>query len=163
MATPLPSRNNGLIRAFAEETYDISREHVIGSSARLRYDTHNGSAVLMKRAELNSFDDHEAKVQNIGLHIGRRPILAFGNSDVDLAMPRLTCSGREARLALLLHHDDAEREVAPDREFRLSPLTEALDRANDYGMARRDHEARLGNRVRRDARAQRQGGLTCAS
>ena len=55
------------------------------------------------------------------LHIGRRPILAFGNSDGDLAMLRYTRSGEGARLALLLHHDDAEREFAYDREFRLSP------------------------------------------
>ena len=68
------------------------------------------------------------------LHIGRRPILAFGNSDGDLAMLRYTRSGEGARLALLLHHDDAEREFAYDREFRLSPLVEALDRAEEYGI-----------------------------
>jgi hypothetical protein len=62
------------------------------------------------------------------LHIGRRPILAFGNSDGDLTMLRYT-SG----LRLLIHHD-AEREVAYDREFRLSPLSEALDKAADYGI-----------------------------
>ena len=55
----------------------------------------------MKLAELNSFDDREVKPQNIGLHIGRRPILAFGNSDGDLAMLRYTKSGpgRAARAA----------------------------------------------------------------
>jgi hypothetical protein len=123
-----------LIRAFAEEAYGIPPEQVIGSSARLRFDTHDGRAVLMKLAELNSFDDREAKAQNIGLHIGRRPILAFGNSDGDLAMLRLTSSGPGARLALLLHHDDAEREFAYDRGFRLSPLAEALDKADDCGI-----------------------------
>ena len=71
---------------------------------------------------------------NIGLHIGRRPILAFGNSDGDLAMLRYTQDRPGARLALLLHHDDAEREFAYDREFRLSPLAEALDKADDYGI-----------------------------
>jgi hypothetical protein len=74
------------------------------------------------------------KVQNIGLHIGRRPILAFGNSDGDLAMLRYTLGGPRARLALLLHHDDADREFAYDREFRLSPLVEALERADEYGI-----------------------------
>ena len=88
----------------------------------------------MKAADLNSFDDREEKPQNIGLHIGRRPILAFGNSDGDLAMLRYVKTGPGARLALLLHHDDAEREFAYDREFRLSPLTEALDKASDYGI-----------------------------
>ena len=83
---------------------------------------------------MNSFDDREAKVQNIGLHIGRRPILAFGNSDGDLAMLRYAKTGAGPRLALLVHHDDGEREVAYDREFRLSPLVEALDKARDYGI-----------------------------
>jgi hypothetical protein len=60
--------------------------------------------------------------------------LAFGNSDGDLAMMRYARSGPGPRLALLLRHDDAEREVAYDREFRLSPLSEALDKAHDYGI-----------------------------
>jgi hypothetical protein len=88
----------------------------------------------MKLAELGTFDDREVKAQNIGLHIGRRPIFAFGNSDGDMAMMRYTLSSPGKRMALLLHHDDAVREVAYDREFRLSPLAEALDRADDYGF-----------------------------
>jgi hypothetical protein len=123
-----------LIRAFAEEAYGIPREQVIGSSARLRYELHDGKAVLMKAAELNSFDDREVKPANIGLHIGRRPLLAFGNSDGDLAMLRYARTGPGARLALLIHHDDDEREVAYDRDFRLSPLAEALDKADEYGI-----------------------------
>jgi len=122
------------IRAFAEEAYDIPREQVIGSSGKLHYEMKDGRISLMKQSELNSFDDREAKPQNIGLHIGRRPILAFGNSDGDLAMLRYTRSGPGARLALLIRHDDAEREVAYDREFRLSPLAEALDKAKEYGI-----------------------------
>jgi len=62
------------------------------------------------------------------------PILAFGNSDGDLAMLRYVKTGPGARLALLVHHDDAEREFAYDREFRLSPLVEALDKAAEYGI-----------------------------
>jgi haloacid dehalogenase-like hydrolase len=122
------------IRAFAEEAYDIPREQVIGSSGKLHYEMKDGRISLMKQSELNSFDDREVKPQNIGLHIGRRPILAFGNSDGDLAMLRYTRSGPGARLALLIHHDDAVREVAYDREFRLSPLAEALDKADRYGI-----------------------------
>jgi hypothetical protein len=107
---------------------------MIGSSSKLRFEMNEGRAGLMKLAELNSFDDREAKPQNIALHVGRRPILAFGNSDGDLAMLRYTKTGKGPRLALLLHHDDAEREVAYDREFRLSPLNEALQKAKDYGI-----------------------------
>jgi hypothetical protein len=123
-----------LMRAFAEDAYGIPPEQVIGSSTRLKFEAKDGRPTLMKAGELNSFDDREAKPQNIRLHIGRRPILAFGNSDGDLAMLRYTKSGPGARLALLLHHDDAEREVAYDRDFRLSPLTETLDRAAEYGL-----------------------------
>ncbi|MGE3876009.1 MAG: HAD family hydrolase [Parvibaculaceae bacterium] len=123
-----------LIRAFAEAAYGIPREQVIGSSVKLRFEAKDGACKLMKLAELNSFDDRETKPANIGLHIGRRPILAFGNSDGDLAMLRYAKSGRGARLALLIHHDDGEREVAYDREFRLSPLAEALDKAEEYGI-----------------------------
>jgi phosphoserine phosphatase len=123
-----------LIRAFAAEAYGIPREQVVGSSIKTRLEEKDGRITLMRLAELNSFDDREVKVQNIGLHIGRRPILAVGNSDGDLAMLRYALSGPGARLALLIHHDDADREVAYDREFRLSPLVEALDKADEYGI-----------------------------
>ncbi len=123
-----------LIRSFAEEAYGIPREQVIGSSAKLHFEMQKDHGVLVKVAELNSFDDRDVKPQNIGLHIGRRPILAFGNSDGDLAMLRYVKTGRGPRLALLLHHDDAVREVAYGPEFKLSPLMEALDRAGEYGI-----------------------------
>jgi phosphoglycolate phosphatase-like HAD superfamily hydrolase len=122
------------MRAFADEAYGIPREQVIGSSVKLRYDLIDNRVSLVKLPELNSFGDREVKALNIALHIGHRPLLAFGNSDGDLAMMRYTRSGSGARLALLLHHDDAEREAAYDREFRLSPLSEALDKAQDYGI-----------------------------
>ena len=122
------------MRAVAEEAYGIPREQVIGSSVKLRYDLRDNRVSLVKLPELNSFSDREVKALNIGLHIGRRPLLAFGNSDGDLAMMRYTKSGSGPRLALLLHHDDAAREAAYDREFRLSPLSEALDKAQDYGI-----------------------------
>ena len=122
------------VRLISEAVYGIPREQVIGSSVKLRMEMKDGRPVLIKTAELGSFDDREVKVQNIGLHIGRRPILAFGNSDGDLAMLRYVKSGAGARLALLLHHDDAEREAAYDREFVVSPLAEALDKAAEYGV-----------------------------
>ena len=122
------------VRACSEEIYGIPREQVIGSSQKLRFEVDKARAELMKLADLNSFGDREAKPQNIALHIGRRPILAFGNADGDLAMLRYAKTGEGPRLALLLHHDDSEREVAYDREFRLSPLSEALQKATDYGI-----------------------------
>ena len=106
------------MRVFAEEVYGIPPEQVIGSSNKTAVEMRDGRPVLMKLAELRSFDDREEKVVNIHMHIGRRPILAFGNSDGDQAMMRYALSGAGARLALLLHHDDAEREFAYDRQFR---------------------------------------------
>jgi hypothetical protein len=122
------------VRACAEEIYGIPRERVIGSSNKLRYEMNGDRAGLVKLAELNSFDDREAKPENIALHVGRRPILAFGNSDGDVPMFRYTKTGKGPRMALLLHHDDDEREVAYDREFRVSPLNEGLDKADAYGI-----------------------------
>jgi phosphoserine phosphatase len=122
------------MRAYAEEVYGIPPEHVIGSSIKTRFEGQDERATLLRLADLNSFDDREVKAQNIELHIGRRPILAFGNSDGDLAMLRYAKSNGGARLALLLHHNDGKREFAYDREFRLSPLVEALDRADDYNI-----------------------------
>jgi len=122
------------VRAFAETTYGVPPEQVIGSSAKLHAEMRDGRPVVVKAKELGSFDDREEKVANIALHIGRRPIFAFGNSDGDLAMLRYVKSGPGARLALLVHHDDADREVAYDRDFRLSPLADALDNAQAYGI-----------------------------
>ena len=123
------------VRSFAERAYGIPPRNVIGSSVKTELRPGPGSAAeLYKRSELQSFNDREEKVANIGLHIGRRPILAFGNSDGDLAMMRYTLAGPGRRLALLLHHDDPDREVAYDRDFRLSPLVEALDEAKTYGL-----------------------------
>jgi haloacid dehalogenase-like hydrolase len=122
------------MRAFVEDAYGVPREQVIGSSVKLRFDAGRDPVSLSKLSELNIFNDREAKPLSIGLHIGRRPLLAFGNSDGDLAMMRYARSGPGPRLALLLRHDDAEREAAYDREFRLSRLSEALDKAQDYGI-----------------------------
>ena len=123
------------VRSFAERAYGIPPRNVIGSSVKTELRPGPGSAAeLYKRSELQSFNDREEKVANIGLHIGRRPILAFGNSDGDLAMMRYTLAGPGRRLALLLHHDNPDREVAYDRDFRLSPLVEALDEAKTYGL-----------------------------
>jgi len=136
------------VRAFAEDGYGIPPEQVIGSSGKSGFEIVDQRPVLRKLAELGAFNDREAKPANIGLHIGRRPILCFGNSDGDLAMLRYTLGGEGRRLGLLLHHDDAKREFAYDREFRLSPLTEALDKAEAYGITvvsmRRDWGAVFG-------------------
>jgi len=130
----LTSGGMDFVRACSEPRYGIPPDQVIGSSARLRVDISARGLTLFTLPELVNFNDREAKVENIGLHIGRRPILAFGNSDGDLAMLRFVAAGAGPRLALLVHHDDAEREFDYDRGYALSPLAEALDRAADYGI-----------------------------
>ena len=121
------------IRAFADVVYGIPPEQVIGSSERSRVELQEGRPVVRGLPEMGSFDDRDEKVVNIDLHIGLRPTLAFGNSDGDLRMLQYATDGDGCRLALLLHHDDAEREFAYDRDFRLSPLDQAMKLADARG------------------------------
>jgi phosphoserine phosphatase len=121
------------IRGYAEKTYGIPPERVIGSSIKTRFELQNGKAVLIKLPELNSIDDGPGKPVNINLHIGRRPILAFGNSDGDLQMLQYTAAGPGRRLMLLLHHDDKEREYAYDRDSKVGRLDKAWDEAVQRG------------------------------
>ncbi len=121
------------VRAFAEEAYGIPPERVIGSSAKTRFEIRDGKPDLIKLPELNSIDDREGKPININLHVGRRPILAFGNSDGDLQMLEYTSGGPGARLSLLVHHDDSDREYAYDRASRIGHLEKALDAAEQKG------------------------------
>jgi len=123
-----------LIRGFAEEKYGIRRDQVIGSAVKSKFSAEGDRPQVMKLPELDTFDDREVKPENIYLHIGRRPILAFGNSDGDLAMMRYAKGHGHPSLALLLHHDDDDREFAYDRDFKLSPLADALDNAEKYGI-----------------------------
>ena len=122
------------MRTVTEKIYGISSERVIGSSGMTSvvYDTIK--PVVTRIPQLRSFDDRDEKVNNINHHIGKRPVLAFGNSDGDLAMLRYTLAGKGLRIALLLHHDDGVREVAYDRDFKISPLNEALNVAAAEGI-----------------------------
>jgi phosphoglycolate phosphatase-like HAD superfamily hydrolase len=106
------------MRVFAEAVYGIPLAQVIGSSGKVRFEFRDSRPVLVKLPELSSFDDKEGKPANIHLHVGRRPILAGGNSDGDLAMLQYTAGSEGRSLALIIDHDDAEREYA----YRVSPL-----------------------------------------
>jgi len=117
------------VRAFAEPVYGIPPEQTVGSSTKTRFEIEGDDARLIKLAELNSLDDQAGKPININLHIGRRPILAFGNSDGDLEMLQYTAAGAGPSLMLLLHHDDPDREYAYDRESRVGRLDRAWDEA----------------------------------
>lgn len=123
------------IRQMSERVYGIPPQQVIGTSTQLEFELDGEDAVLVKIGKLGSDDDGPGKPTNIGLHIGRRPIFAFGNSDGDLQMLQYVhpAEGDGARLAMIVHHDDAEREYAYDRESRVGHLAEALDEAPQRG------------------------------
>ncbi|UCE42051.1 MAG: haloacid dehalogenase-like hydrolase [Candidatus Aminicenantes bacterium] len=100
------------MRIFSEEVYGIPPERVIGSSVEMEFKDTPQGPVFYRKAELNSFNDKEVKPVNILLHIGRQPILAFGNSDGDIEMLQYTARQDLPYLNLLLHHDDEEREYS---------------------------------------------------
>ncbi|ANE49218.1 HAD family hydrolase [Flavisolibacter tropicus] len=122
------------VRTVAESIYSIPPEQVVGSSTKTQFDLKDKKVQVARLGELRSFDDREEKVVNINLHIGRRPLFVFGNSDGDLRMMQYTLSSDGPCMAMLLHHDDAQREVAYDKDFKLSPLNEALSVAKDWGI-----------------------------
>jgi hypothetical protein len=124
---------NEFMRTFADETYGIPPEQVIGSSGKLQFELRNGKPALVKQPELFFYDDKEAKPIAIQTFIGRRPIAAFGNSDGDLQMLQWTCSGPGARFCLYVHHTDAEREFAYDRTSSIGQLDKGLDEAQAQG------------------------------
>ncbi len=121
------------MRAFSERVYGIPPEQVIGSSVKTSFETRNGKTVLVKLPDINSIDDGNGKPVNIDLHIGRRPLLAFGNSDGDLPMLEYTADAPGPRLVMLLHHDDADREWAYDRASHVGHLDKGLDEAASRG------------------------------
>jgi phosphoglycolate phosphatase-like HAD superfamily hydrolase len=122
------------IRAFAEQVYDIPPEQVVGSSGKQKFEMRAGKPVIVKLPAVDFIDDNVGKPIGIQKHIGRRPIAAFGNSDGDLQMLQWTAAGEGQRLALLVHHDDAEREFAYDRASHIGKLDKAWDeaRANNW-------------------------------
>jgi phosphoserine phosphatase len=120
------------MRAWAEPVYGIPPEQVVGSSIKTHYEIRDGRPVLMRLPEMNFFDDKDGKPVAINQHIGRRPIMAVGNSDGDFEMLEWTTAGEGPRFGLLVHHTDDEREWAYDRESHIG----RLDRGLDEGPAR---------------------------
>jgi hypothetical protein len=117
------------IRPWSERVYGVPPERVIGSRVKLEYRDDRDPPVLYRLPRVDVVDDKAAKPVAIYEAIGRRPILAFGNSDGDYDMLAWTTSGPGPRLGLLLHHTDAGREFAYDRDAEVSTLARALDDA----------------------------------
>jgi hypothetical protein len=121
------------MRPWTEQVYGIPREQVVGSSIVTKYEVRDGEPVLVRLPELDFIDDKEGKPVGINAHIGRRPIAAFGNSDGDFQMLEWTTAGDGARLGVLIHHTDADREWAYDRDSHVGRLDRGLDEAADRG------------------------------
>jgi phosphoserine phosphatase len=121
------------MRPWVEKTYGIPPEQVVGSSGGLKYELRDGKPVLIKLPEIAHNDDKEGKPVGIQRHIGRRPVMAFGNSDGDLQMLQWTAAGAGPRFCLYVHHTDAEREWAYDRTSHIGKLDKGLDEAAAKG------------------------------
>ncbi|HEU0069319.1 MAG TPA: HAD family hydrolase, partial [Nitrospiraceae bacterium] len=121
------------MRPWTEAVYGIPPEQVVGSSAKTKFELRDGKPVIVRLPELNFIDDNVGKPVGIHEHIGRRPIAAFGNSDGDLQMLQWTAAGSGPRFCLYVHHTDAEREWAYDRESHIGRLDKGLDEANAKG------------------------------
>ena len=121
------------MRAFAERVYGIPPEQVIGSSIKTEYQVRDGKPVIARLPEIDFIDDKEGKPVGIHKFIGRRPVMAFGNSDGDFQMLEWTTSGDGLRLGAIVHHTDAEREYAYDRDSKVGQLVRGLDEAGQRG------------------------------
>jgi len=121
------------MRPWTEKVYGIPPEQVMGSSIKLKFDIRDGRPILMRLPDLDFFDEGPGKPVGIQKFIGRRPIAAFGNSDGDLQMLQWTAAGEGSRFMLLVHHTDAEREWAYDRQSPIGRLDQALNEAQRRG------------------------------
>lgn len=121
------------LRVFAEEVYGIPPEQVVGTSVAATYEVRDGVPVLVKQPEGLFVDDKEGKPVGIHQHIGRRPVFAAGNSDGDFQMLEYTTAGDGARFAMIVHHTDADREWAYDRDSHIGRLERGLDEADERG------------------------------
>jgi hypothetical protein len=121
------------MRPWTEDVYGIPPEQVVGSRAKLEYEVRDGVPRIERLAGIDLVDDKAGKPVGIQQQIGRRPIAAFGNSDGDFEMLEWTTSGPGARFGMIVHHTDATREWAYDRDSQIGTLARALDEAPKRG------------------------------
>jgi phosphoglycolate phosphatase-like HAD superfamily hydrolase len=120
------------MRPWVEQSYGIPPYQVIGSSGKVKYDTLKGQSVLIKLPEINFIDDKEGKPVGIHQNIGKQPVFTVGNSDGDYAMLQWTSAGTGPRFGMIVHHTDAQREWAYDRQSQIGHLEKGLDDAAKY-------------------------------
>lgn len=117
------------MRPWSQQVYGVPPEQVVGSSVKTKFTMRDGTPALVRLPELNFIDDKAGKPVGINQHIGRRPVAAFGNSDGDLEMLQWTTMQDGPRFGLIVHHTDAAREYAYDRDSAFGRLAVALDSA----------------------------------
>jgi phosphoglycolate phosphatase-like HAD superfamily hydrolase len=125
--------DTAFMRAFAETVYGIPPEQVIGTTFVTQWQLRDGQPSILRTPKLAHNDDGPGKPESIDAVIGRRPLLAFGNSDGDLQMLQWTAAGSGKRFMGLVHHTDAKREWAYDRQSQIGRLDKALDEAKQRG------------------------------
>jgi hypothetical protein len=121
------------MRTWVEGVYGIPPEQVIGSSIETKFEMRDSGPALVRIPKVFFVPDGEGKPVGIHKFIGRRPILAFGNSDGDHQMLQWTAAGDGPRFMGLVHHTDTEREWSYDRESGFGRLDKALDEARAKG------------------------------
>lgn len=121
------------MRPWTEMVYGIPPERVIGSSIKTKFEIVDGQPRLVGQPELQFIDDGANKPVGIQERIGRRPVMAVGNSDGDREMLLWTTAGQGPRFGMLIHHTDDVREVAYDRDSLIGRLNDALDLAPSKG------------------------------
>ena len=121
------------MRVFSEAAYGISPRNVLGSSLETEYQVKNGTPEIIKKEELFFIDDKAGKPLNIQRTLGARPIMAVGNSDGDYQMLEWTTAGDGPRMGIIVHHTDAEREYAYDRDSHIGRLVDGLDNGPGLG------------------------------
>jgi phosphoserine phosphatase len=121
------------MRPWTERVYGIPPEQVIGSSIKTKFVMKDNKASLQRLTDFNFVNDKEGKPVAINQHIGRRPVIAFGNSDGDLQMLQWASASNKSSLGVIIHHTDAEREVAYDRKSHIGKLDQALNLSKKEG------------------------------
>ena len=134
------------MRPWAEQVYGVPPDQVVGTTFKLRYEVRGGRGDLLTLPEIEVIDDGPGKPASISRILGRRPVAAFGNSDGDYEMLEYTTTGPGRRLGVIVHHDDAEREYAYDRQSHIGRLDRGLADADRHGWriaSMRDDWARV--------------------
>jgi hypothetical protein len=121
------------MRPWVERVYGIPPEQVVGSRIKVKHEVRDGVPVLLRLPEIDLIDDKAGKPVGIHQVIGRRPTIAFGNSDGDFEMLEWTTSAKGPRLGVIVHHTDGEREWAYDRDSHIGQLVRGLDEGPKRG------------------------------